>query len=331
MIRFGICSQEDLTSLSSKGFLGRRKSVAMTLYPEIVATNDPDRDVKLQHILRRFAIDNGAFKWTESRRFEEFDAAVVGLVRERFDRPRPFSVHDVGASDGRTSVDFFRSLAGIEGLTPEFVASDLAPELKVLQEGSVKLVLDPETGSLLQVIRPPFVFNMRKRESVLLYPGNRLAWAFLARRRVRRMLASSNIRLLGKSIWLLAPVCLQLIAEDPRFTFRRHDVFERDRARRDLVRAMNILNRSYFRDDELLRVIDNVYRSLRTGGLLVTGSNQSAGSQVDGTVYERSEAGFRSIWTSGRGSQVDDLIGAYVVGPDTPPPEKSDVLGDDFT
>jgi hypothetical protein len=324
MIRFGIYRRQDLTPHTCRGFFARRRPVAITLYPEVAAGNDPDRDLLLQHILRRFAIENGTFKRTDTRRFADYDTQVARIIRERFETSRPFAVHDMAVSDGRTSVEFFRTLAAINGLEISFVASDLAADLTVVQHGDRKLsaVLDAHTRVLLQVIRPPFVFNMTKRESGWLYPGNHLVWALFVARQVRHLLADTETaRLRRFSIRLLAPECLRLAVEDKRFRFRRQDILEPSPHRFDLVRAMNVLNHSYFSDRELRTALTNIFQSLRAGGLLATGSDKGADTPVNGGVYERTLSGFRREWVSGSGSPVDDIIMDQHSSPEPARPE----------
>jgi len=245
--------------------------------------------------------------------FEEFDARVVQELLRRLNPSLGVAIHDLGVSDGRTAVDFFRRLGSLEHVNLRFVASDAFPDLTVVTDPRMSLVVvfDPGTRAPLQVIWPPFVFNVTQRESALLYPVNRMILLALLRTRVPALLArfaADDPSLNVTRTRLLTLDCLRLLASDPRFTFERHNILEPARDRFNLVRAMNVLNRSYFSDADLRLASAHVHESLVPGGLLVTGSNEDAGSPVDGAIYERTATGFRQLWVSGAGSQIDGIL-----------------------
>jgi chemotaxis methyl-accepting protein methylase len=313
MLKTGIYQRDQLSVAALQGWFGRRKFVAVTLYEQIAAATDPDRERLLEHMLARFPAANGTYKRTQSHRFEEFDARVIQELLRRFNPSFGYTIHDIGVSDGRTAVDFFGRLGSLEHFKFSFLAGDASPNITAVASPGMSLVVvvDPVTRAPLQVIWPPFVFNVAKRESALLYPVNRLILFALLRTRVRALLArleANDPALNVTRIRLLSPECLRLLASDSRFTFERYNVLEPAKGRFNLVRAMNVLNRGYFSDADLRLASANVHGSLIPGGLFVTGSNEDAGSSVDGAIYERTETGFRQLWVSGAGSQIDGIL-----------------------
>lgn len=313
MFKTGIYQRDCLTMTALRGFFGRRKFVAVTLYPEIASGNDPDRDRLLEHILCRFATANGTYKRTQSHRFDEFDAQVIQILRGRLDPGSRCAIHDMAVSDGRTAVEFFQGLASIDCVELAFLATDAFADLMVVSSPpkALAVVIDPESGAPVQIIRPPFVFNVERHESILLYPVNRLVLDTILRTSVRVLLKRFAVRdpeLKTAHVRLLSPECLQLLKADSRFHFERYSILEPAAERFNLVRAMNVLNRSYFSEADLHLAAKNVHESLLPGGLFVTGSNEDAGSPVDGAVYERTQTGFRTLWVSGTGSQMDDIL-----------------------
>jgi hypothetical protein len=310
MIRLGIYRPEQLVAATRRR-PSRRKAIAVTLYPEIAGSNDPRRDQVLEDILLDFS--NGrTFKRTQRHRFAEFDAVSTGKVRELAASLGRLDVHDVAASDGRTSVDFFRQLDDLPRLT--FLASDGSPEVTAVEDprSGLVAVLDGDGKHLLQAVRPPFVFNVpNPGRRQLLYPVNRVVRETVLRKQIPALLArfrAGDPDLRVTRVRLLAPDCLRLIDADERFEFTTYDVLDPASGRFDVVRAMNILNPGYFSQAETTVVLDHVHTSLRDGGLLVTGSNQDAGSDVNGAVYRRTGASFSLEWVSGSGSAVDSLI-----------------------
>jgi chemotaxis methyl-accepting protein methylase len=319
MLKTGIYRPEHLTLTALDGFFGRRRFVAVTLYPEVVAGDSLDRDRLLERILARFPAANGTFKRTQRRRFDEFDAKLVEVLRERLTPGTPVAVHDMAVSDGRTAVDLFNLLDDSGGMDLQFLASDASPDVEAISSSSssVVVVADPDTGAPLQVVRPPFVFNVQQPESALLYPINRVILGALLRTRVAALLKrrrAGDPRLTVSRIRLLSPDCLRLVETDPRFRFIRHNLFDEPPGQFDLVRAMNVLNRSYFPDATIGVAIERIHDSLRPGGLFATGSNQDAGSPVNGAIYERTSNGFRALWVSADGSPVHHLVLAHDTG-----------------
>lgn len=313
MLKTGIYRLDQLNSSTLDGFFGRRKFVAVTLYPEVIADNGPDRDRLLERILSRFPAANGTYKRTQRRRFAAFDTQVVRMLSERSNPGTRCSIHDVAVSDGRTAFDFFRMIDDLTQMDLRFLASDASPDVVAVSgsDASFVVVIDSDSQTPLQIIRPPFVFNVQQRESALLYPINRLILGALLRTRVRttvKRLQAGDRRLNVSRIRLLAPDCLRLTETDPRFRFERYNILDKPREQYDVVRAMNVLNRSYFSDADIRLAVQHIHESLIPGGVFVTGSNQDAGSPVDGAVYERTVTGFRPLWSSGAGSPVHGIV-----------------------
>jgi hypothetical protein len=76
---------------------------------------------------------------------------------------------------------------------------------------------------------------------------------------------------------------------------------------------MNLLNRSYFTDDQFRVILKHIHSGLLDGGLLITGSNQDAGSLVNGGIYQKTKQGFNEIYQSGGGSPISDLIQSFLI------------------
>lgn len=313
MLKLGVCDEADLDLRKLSTFLGRKKFVAATLYRDLCASERPDRDELLERILFRFATPNATLKRTQSARFEAFDAAFLERFQAGIEPGRPYAVHDAGVSDGRTAVDFFRRLAAIPGFELRFVATDYAPAVTAVEDerSRLALVLDPLSGELLQLIWPPFVFNLRKGESPLLFPVNHFVRRWLLARRVpalRARFRAGGGGLRVSTIRLLHPSVLALEAQDPRFRFERYDLLAPAPRQYDVVRAMNVLNRAYFPEADLARAVGHVADSLVVGGWFAVGANQDRGSTVDGALYRRVAHGFERVFRSGAGSEIDSIV-----------------------
>jgi len=312
MFKFGIHKKEQLTPRHLEGFFQTRKFVALDLYHALDHYPPRDRDRIQERMLSRFPNKNGTFRYTHARRFADFDILAVASVRSAFPPGREIRVHDMGASDGRTSCDFYHTLAGIYGPEVQFVGSDYAPFLyAVRRKNSRRRVIVDERENILQIITPPFVFNVVHSEHKLLYPLNHFIRYLANRWYVRPLMRAyqaggENVE--RTRIDLLCCECRANCASKNNFRFIRYDIFSPPTERFDVIRAMNVLNLVYFSREDLLKAIGNIMASLDEGGLFITGSNLEPGTTVNGGIYRKSRGRLEKLEVSGNGSQVDDLF-----------------------
>jgi hypothetical protein len=306
MFKFGIHKKEQLTPDQLEGFFRARRFIALDLYNALDDYPLRDRDRIQERILRRFYNKNGTSRRTHVRRFEDFDILAVTSVCSTFRPDREIRVHDVGASDGRTSCEFYDTLAGIYGPRLKFVGSDYAPYVYVLRQKSTRRVIVDEKDNVLQIIIPPFVFDAIHPEFYLL---NHLVRYVVNGWYVRPMVRASkageaNVERLD----LLCRDCRAKCASKDNFRFISYDILSRATERFNVIRAMNVLNQIYFSRDDLRKAIENIIISLDEGGLFITGSNLEAGTSVNGGIYKKSAGRLEKLEVSGNGSQVDDVI-----------------------
>lgn len=101
---------------------------------------------------------------------------------------------------------------------------------------------------------------------------------------------------------------MQKAQTDKRFRLGQHDLLQPFKEQACIIRAMNVLNPSYFSETEFAQVIRNLYEGLRENGLLITGSNQEAGTIVNGGIYQKNGNGFSKILNSGEGAPIESLL-----------------------
>jgi len=313
MFKRGICTVQELIAAESQLRGGRfRKNCYIGLYEEALATGGPRVDVTQEAILKPFAIANAVFKRTEKQRFSEFDAMTVRLLREVPALKERCTVHDMAVSDGRTACDFFDQLLPELGDLMEFYATDACIAVTALRRrrGRTTAVVDPQ-GEILQIVFPPFVLSAAMRERWLPYPVNRVLRALLMRtavKRLMRLFREGGDGLERCEIRLLCREAREHLERNRNFHVETYDVLERPRRNYTVVRAMNIFNLSYFSADLIARAVSNLLASLDDGGVFVTGSNQDAGSTVNGTIYGKYRGGLVPMYISGEGSQIDHIV-----------------------
>lgn len=287
---------------------------SITLYDQLAGL--PRSDEFAEAILLRFKDGRAAFKATYRNRFGDFDQRTCELIKAHLECGACV-VHDMGVSDARTAVDFYRTIQR-HGVDADYYASDLGNQLLVVRDGCRLLVLDGD-GKPLELVWPPFVLRLIQRESYRFNFLKQAAWVWANYVLVPRMLA---LHAAGRfqtmySITLVCEAARRLAEQDTRFHLLKHNILDKWPlpAAAHVIRAMNILNPSYFSTKELQTAIARIGESLQEGGLFITGSNQEAQTLVHGGVYQKTANAFKRLWTSGDGSPFHAEITRTVLFP----------------
>jgi hypothetical protein len=308
MIKTGIHHISQLAgSARLKSLFGRNRVISVTLYDQILDL--PNADALAERTLDYFSDERGVYKRTYANRFEQFDSQLLRLLTEQFNPQDPLVLADVSVSDGRTACDLFERLA------PHFpkiahYASDYSPRVMVLRQGRTTLVLS-RNNRILETVWPPFVFSATTPENPIYYPVNHairlLVKRFLAEPLRARYLAG---QVKASELQLFSLRALNLLRKDERFHLGEQNILEPLATPEPphVVRAMNVLNPTYFGPSDLDRILENFHAALRMGGWLVAGSNEDAGSIVHGGIYRKIRTGFEKIWHSGNGLEKEAHI-----------------------
>lgn len=302
MWKFGITNIEQLEGKPLDLIAGEKRRISITLYEQ--AAYLENSDAIAERILFDFADERRAFKRTYFKRFEEFDKEVISFLVKL----HPIaSLHDFGVSDGRTALDFFE-LTSQFFPSLEYLASDISGSIFVVEERRLKIAMNKKC-ELLEVVYPPFVFNVSVRESRLRYPINALAYSLIRSLLVQPLIskiAQQNIT--PRKVLLFSPSVMKKARESRRFKLAQQNILDPFPDRVDVVRAMNVLNPTYFTADEFDTSLRNIYNSLNPNGVLITGSNQNAGTAVNGAMYIKRNGTFERLRVWGEGSPIDEVI-----------------------
>ncbi|GLR86573.1 hypothetical protein [Bradyrhizobium iriomotense] len=313
MLKHGICTLEQLDRsglgrlAETRRFFHRLCDIA--LYEALARRGGSDDEALQAAVLNLFPITNGAYKRTSRQRFGTFDREVLSILAQLFSSNARLSVHDVAVSDGRTACDFYRVLsAQFGGL--DFLASDLCLRVTRLSfpEARLSVVVD-ENDVPLQLVRPPFVLNLARTESWL-YPVNHLLRLFWRARAMAVLDAAraGDEALIRDHILLLCSEARKYLDRCANFQIKNYDIFSPPVDRYHVVRAMNVLNPSYFSPAQLTQAIANLRDALHEGGVLVLGSNGEAGSTVHGGAYQRRDNQLVEIWSCGGGPPFSPVL-----------------------
>lgn len=338
MLKTGIYSSEDLISNNKlKTIFGDDKEISITLYDKL---RELDIDVNkadelAERVLLLFKDDRGIYKRTYAKRFESFDAILLKHVQDFFNLndftfKDPLVFLDVGVSDGRTSIDLFTKIKQI-CKNIRYIASDYNNLVYILNKNKTFITIDPNY-KILEILWPPFVFNrFRLNRFLFLYPLNYIINFFIYLLVALPLIkAYKKGKIVAKKLLLFAPQVLRKAKEDSRFILKQHDLLEpltpataigasidanncSTTSTVHLIRAMNVLNSSYFSSNQLKAIIKNLYFGLRENGLLIIGSNQDPGSLVNGAIYQKIGKSFKLLEKSGKGFILSSFVETFRV------------------
>ena len=113
---------------------------------------------------------------------------------------------------------------------------------------------------------------------------------------------------------LVSHQAMDLARANGNFHFSSFDIFEKSPEPFDIIRAMNVLNVTYFTPEEVKKIASSIYASLKDGGIFIVGSNMSAGTEVNGDLLVKRNGRFESLLKFGRGANFRDVILSQMAG-----------------
>ena len=308
MLGLGIHTREQYNRIGdSRRFAGSQ--VAYNLLN--VGENPSEEDIRVfEDISVTLRTSNGTFRTTFRNRFEDVDITCLRLMGQNFRPESAIRVEDRAVSHGLTSCEWAKRLL------PLFPAAILEASDLVLQ--LLELSVDGETfiteldGTPLQYIRPPFVVSVLHAES----------W----RNPIRCLIAAHGKKRFGRlglpagwtqqppgsgyrvvSIPYVHPEAAALARTDPRFRFCRRSVFERTDLPCDVIRTMNIFNRSYFSTERLEEGYRAIFDSLRPGSIWIEGRTLEEDLSNHATFFRRREHDWEVLDRVGGGWEMEDM------------------------
>ena len=319
MLKLGICEANQDTPAH---ILWRRGLMAASM----LAMSDPPTEAekrRFDRLMPQITLSSGTTRSTARNRLARLDAEIQQCLQQVFAPDSSLDVEDWAVSNGITAVEWFLRLRKHYPHV-RFTASDWILHLieaRYIPTGEI-YILEPD-GTPIQYIQPPFVVNLIV-DSHWVYAVNR----YVRRRAMRRWHNSLASRLRLPAQWeqfdygpatanvqpfalrrlpLVHPEAVELLG--PGFGIRRHSIFAALDTPVDVIRTMNILNRTYFPEARLREAIAAVERSLKPGGIWIVGRTvRDDPPENEVTIFRRGETGWQVLRRVGPGSEIEPLV-----------------------
>jgi hypothetical protein len=268
---------------------------------------DPRQPQLEDSFFHSLVLRNGTFKTTWHRRLDDLNALL-----ERFLPVRALEIMDVAVSSGISTIEWLEALERA-GVQCRMTAGDAVIDAFLVTAGPLRGLFD-RTGHLMQldvagraVRMPPPRRRDRLRYGPLLWLVRRAARVFddtfhagsaSARAQRRLGLRCGALKLISPSL-----------AAHPRIEVVEDDILENRRWPRqfDVLRAANVLNRRYFDDALLERMLRNLRSRLAPGGVLVVCRTTEEGRN-DATLFRlRDDRTLEELARLNGGSEITPL------------------------
>lgn len=295
--------------------LGRQRRYDVRLYGEVLRAH-PELDNWLPQILEGYRVTEGAMKRTEDDRFQELDTVLFDLLPERWNTP--LRVHDVGASDGRTSVQLYQRLRARGPV--DYTASDYNRDVWVVGPSSGRWsVAFDESHTPVQYSGFSLVLSAPEPDNGRLYPYNAMIRRLFERRLVPAAKAAlaqappveelSSVQvgsMVVERIPMVCRACRELASTEDGFRHVHHDVREPLNGPFDLVRVMNVLN--HLSPADRARAAGALRAQVADRGLLVVGRNVDPSREERATVWQRNADELEVVARLHGGTELHDVI-----------------------
>jgi hypothetical protein len=316
VLRFGITDSAGLDRPTT--VFGRPRAIAIPVLWRALQEGTERHAEVCADAFNRMRVGKGVYKRTAPGRFDDVRAGVLAALREMLGPASPLTVHDVGVSDGTTSVELYDDLKRV---WPEvhLVMSDAFDRITVVRrEGS------PWTCVLDADFEPIQYFSRRfvlAPDAPTRLPVNRLLLARVMRREAPRFReiaarlraggdgAAAPVGASVERIALVGRAAAGLLARDRGVRFIRHDIRRPMAGTFRFVRAMNVLNLGYFDEAAVREIVAHVRAAIEPGGAFLVGRCiDEEDGRTAATLFRRTAGGFEAAARFHEGSEIEKLV-----------------------
>jgi len=226
-------------------------------------------------------------KQTASKRFEDLDIVALKYMQKQQN-----VIHDIAVSNGITSNDWFDILV-MQNVQFCMYISDKYARIFV-KKGFAERAYDIDKNFIFG-----YFGSVLAVDKNIFFPVSKIAYEFLKRMK--------NDCVYDYSLLLFHPQVIKKIT-DKLITNIDYDIFHTKIATKfTFVRCMNILNKNYFTENQIINAIINIYESLQVEGTLLVGRTIS-NKYNTATFFRKLNNRFIILEDINNGSEVKDLI-----------------------
>ena len=255
---------------------------------------------------------NGVYKTTYAHRLDDLNA----WVEKYLPAAEPLQLLDIAISSGTSTLEWVESLEEAK-LDYHMTGNDLTTRGLLVSFGErLHAVLDHTRWPLLFEIDGQWLSSPPRKRHRLRYP---FALAFIkcalfcwSRRHIEPA-AEGVHRTLGmrtrvRPISLVTP----RLSSHPRVTIKEGNIMGDSwlEGKYHVIRAANILNRKYFTDDALVRILGNLRHHLAAGGILVVCRTDTDGKAANhATIFHlKTDMRLEVVSRMNGGSEIENLV-----------------------
>ena len=229
-------------------------------------------------------------KATEVGRFDDLNE-ILELLPDKV-----IQIHDVGCSLGVTSLDLANALKE-RNKSFCLTISDRFLLLLIYGKG-IKYLFD-STGSLRQIYLGRILCDQHLSK---IFFVSRILYKILSAKQENDLMAGEavTVRLVNPSV--------QKEINSGQMEIKSYNVFEKDNHKNyDFIRCMNLLNRSYFSDEEILVGLNNLADALGDKGYLQVGRTDYKGVNKV-SVFKKESETLVLVKQHNGGAEIEDII-----------------------
>lgn len=243
-----------------------RTKLPIWLHRLVPSSNDPrsiavpDSDIETFEDCVSAIKINQTWKSTSKKRHVLTDQLIMDVLPSLRKNP---TILEVGVSTGSTSLDLLDKLGCKQG---RYYITDLYFSLPYQIQGDIAYFYHPTTKKCIMRVSDYTVMYEDSRGAV--FPLGFFANHYLTN-------APEYVHNLFPSASMLHPTLKQRAKANPDVVIKEYDIFTPWLCEPvDIIKVANVLNKSYFSEDEIVSALVNLKQALKPGGKLIITDNR---------------------------------------------------------
>lgn len=265
-------------------FLPVAKDLRMLINPKQLSKQE------FSAIISYFYNGNNVFKTTAPGRHEKSNDAIINKINS-IDNA---IIIDVGASDGSTSLDIIEKLNFNFG---RYFVTDINFGAYIMREGKNTYFFDSKLKECIVIVN----------DKIIVYYDKNAHISPISNYSFKRIKEAPKFNIeRAQLIDLCQPELKDLVKKNSKVRIEEWDIFEEWKFEKaDIIKVANVLNRTFFNDQLLLKALENLKGALTEHGVLFVVENRECERW---SVFEFENNKFVEIGNSNGGTEIKDLI-----------------------